>query len=163
MERRWLEHEEPCVPKKCMLVLHCRCIVVCIQLQGKPQHYWLKHYENLLAYMICSNIGKFQDGWIQWLNSVINDLGSFHFSAQLSLVMLYAQTRSSPDYKMTEEEERFSFFFCLDICLFNQWRKPFLGTNPHPDSPSCLSGRNCITYPILNHSLARGMQPPWLA
>lgn len=63
--------------------------------------------------MICSKIGEFQDGWIQWLNSIIKDLGSFHFSAQLSLVMLYPQTRSSPDYKMTEEEERFSFFSVL--------------------------------------------------
>lgn len=30
--------------------------------------------------------GIFQEGWIQWLNSNIKDLGSFHLSALPSLV-----------------------------------------------------------------------------
>lgn len=49
------------------------------------------------------------------------------------------------------------------MCVFLMSEEKPSYEAPPADSPSHLSGQNRMTCPVLNHSLARGMQPTWLA
>lgn len=74
-----------------MYVLYCIYIRMHSSVRNRnPYHSTgLNIEENILTYIICSKAGKFSDGWIQWLHSVIKDLCSFYFSALSSSVGLF--------------------------------------------------------------------------